>query len=82
MSVAGLGRKQTEEQKLNKSSSQPNRIEIEMYDLKLKTKNLNGSIRLAAKALNVCHTGMLKYFRNNRQKPYKGRYIIKILPKV
>jgi len=80
MSVAGLGRKHTEEQKFNNSNSQPNRIEIEIYDLELKTKNLYGSIRLAAKALNVFHNNMLDYLKGSQKNPFKGRYIIKKYP--
>ena len=71
MSVAGLGRKHTEEQKFKNSNSQPNRIEIEIYDLELKTKNLYGSIRLAAKALNVFHNNMLDYLKVVKKSPLK-----------
>jgi len=31
----------------------------------------------AAKALNIKHTTIVKYFTNNQKKPYKGRYTFK-----
>ena len=35
------------------------------------------SISEAARVLNIKHTRIVKYFTNNKQKPYKGRYTFK-----
>jgi|SRR5947209_3328968 len=37
------------------------------------------SINEAARALNINHTRIVKYFTNNQQKPYKGQYTFKKL---
>ena len=42
------------------------------------TTNYN-SIHFAARALNISHSIIVKYFSRNQQKPYKGRYTFKKL---
>jgi hypothetical protein len=52
---------------------------IEVFDLKENTKTYYNSISEAARALNINHTIIVKYFARNQQKPYKGRYTFQIL---
>jgi hypothetical protein len=62
--------------------NESNRIKIEVLDLELKTKTIYNSMRAAAESLNISHTGIVRYFKNKQQKPYKGRYIISLSTKV
>jgi hypothetical protein len=48
---------------------------IEVTDLELKTKTTFGSIREAARALNIPHFCITKYFSQNQKKPYIKRYV-------
>jgi hypothetical protein len=50
---------------------------IEVFDLQEKTTTSYNSIKEAARALNINHTVIVKYFANNQQKPYKGQYTFK-----
>jgi hypothetical protein len=58
---------------------------IEVFDLEEKTRcafsqqSFYYSIHEAARALNISHSIIVKYFARNQQKPYKGRYTFKIL---
>jgi group I intron endonuclease len=48
---------------------------IEVFDLQEKTKTSYNSIHEAARALNLpSHKSISMYFKQNQQKPYKGRY--------
>jgi hypothetical protein len=47
---------------------------IEVTDLELKTKTTFGSIREAARALNISQSRITKYFSQNQKKPYIKRY--------
>jgi group I intron endonuclease len=50
---------------------------IEVFDLQEKTTTSYNSMSEAARALNINLTVIVKYFANNQQKPYKGRYTFK-----
>lgn len=52
--------------------------QIEVTDLEEKTTTTYNSMSEAAKALNFSHTVIVKYFKFNRQKPYKNRYVFTI----
>jgi len=56
------------------------KIQIEVTDLKEKTTTSYDSISEAARALNLPrHNVIVNYIKNNKQKPYKGRYTFKKL---
>jgi group I intron endonuclease len=57
------------------SKNQPNSLKIVVTDLELDTKTTYNSIRAAAKAINLQHSIISKYFKNNRIKPFRGRYV-------
>jgi hypothetical protein len=49
--------------------------QIEVTDLQEKTKTNYNSLREAARALNLpSYKSISMYFKQNQQKPYKGRY--------
>lgn len=48
---------------------------IEVLDLNTNEPTTYDSIHAAARALNILQSSISKYFANNQQKPYKGRYI-------
>jgi len=52
---------------------------IEVFDNKNNQTTTYDSIREAARALNINHTSIVKYFANNQTKPYKGQYTLKKL---
>ena len=53
--------------------------QIEVTDIKNNQTTTYDSIREAARALNIDHTRIVKYFSNNQQNPYKGQYTFKKL---
>jgi len=55
----------------------PTSIKIEVTDITNNTINSYDSIREVAKALNIHHTSIVKYFSRNQIKPLKGQYIFK-----
>jgi len=67
--------------KLKSALSNPsNRKKIEVTDIKNNTTTCYDSIHEAARALNIpSYKSISKYFTNNKQKPYKGRYTFKKL---
>ena len=52
---------------------------IEVTDIKNNTTTSYNSMSEAARALNILRISIVMYFRQNQQKPYKGRYIFKKL---
>jgi len=48
--------------------------QIEVFDIKNNQTTTYDSISEAARALNINHTRIVKYFANNQTKSYKGRY--------
>jgi hypothetical protein len=46
----------------NNSKNQPNTLKIQVTDLELNTKTTFGSIREAARALNILQSSITKYF--------------------
>ena len=75
------GKTHSEQSKHKNSLSQPNSIKIVVTDLELKTKTTFGSIREAARALNITQCVINNYFNRNQIKPSKGRYVFtKIKP--
>jgi len=57
------------------SDAQPTSQVIEVFDLEENISTIYNSIREAARALNLpSHKAIVNYIKNNKQKPYKGRY--------
>ena len=50
---------------------------IEVIDNENNQTTTYDSISEAARALNINHTRIVKYFANNQTKPYKGQYTFK-----
>jgi len=61
------------------SEAMANSIKIEVTNNKNNQIITYDSICEAARALNINHTRIVKYFANNQQKPYKGQYTFKKL---
>ena len=59
-----------------KGAGVPSQI-IEVTDIKNNKTTSYNSIHEAARALNINHTNISKYFSRNQQKPYKGLYTFK-----
>ncbi len=76
-----LGYKHTDETKAKISTSQPNRVEVEVLDLETGIKTIYVSLNAAAKALSCDGTSIKQNIDSKKQKPFKGRYVFKILPK-
>jgi hypothetical protein len=55
----------------------PQRVEVFYKDTN--TTTTYDSLREAGRALNIKHHIISKYFSRNQQKPYKNRYIFKLL---
>jgi group I intron endonuclease len=53
--------------------------QIEVIDIKNNITTSYNSISEAARTLNINNATIVKYFANNQQSPYKGRYIFKKL---
>ena len=51
--------------------------QIEVFDFQEKTTTSYNSISEAARTLNINNATIVKYFANNQQSPYKGRYTFK-----
>lgn len=50
---------------------------IEVTDLTKNLTTIYDSISLAGRALDIKHSIITVYFKNNQKSPYKGRYIFK-----
>ena len=59
------------------SPSNPNKIEV--FDKDTNQTTYYNSIRKAAIALNCDHTSILSNIKSKQNKPYKGRYVFKLL---
>jgi group I intron endonuclease len=70
---------QSDDTKKKISEAMPNSIKIEVTDNKNNQTITYDSIHEAAKALNINHTRIVKYFSRNQKKPYKGQYTFKKL---
>src|SRR5260221_7167372 len=87
ISASHMGRKRSLEDKANISASmfgknnaknQPSSQKIEVtWALELKTKTTFGSIREAARALNIRQSSISNYFALNQKTPFKKRYLLK-----
>ena len=76
---SSLGFKQSEEWKVNNILGQPNCMEVIVTDLHTNISTSYDSIGLAARALGINDTVISRYFsRNQKKKPYKGRYTFKL----
>jgi DNA invertase Pin-like site-specific DNA recombinase len=53
--------------------------QIEVTDIKNNITTSYNSISEAARTLNINNATIVKYFSNNQQSPYKGRYTFKKL---
>ena len=89
MSAAHKGKIHSEEHKAkisasmfgkNSGKNQPNSVKIEVLDLETNEKTIFPSMTAAAKSLNISsHKTISFYFKNNQQKPYKARYIFRMV---
>lgn len=89
MSAAHKGKIHSEEHKAkisasmfgkNSGKNQPNSVKIEVLDLETNKKTIFPSMTAAAKSLNISsHKTISFYFKNNQQKPYKARYIFRMV---
>jgi hypothetical protein len=61
------------------SLDNPNCIKIEVLDLETEIKTEYNSLRAAAKALLCPRASIMKNIKSKKQKPYRGRYILKLL---
>lgn len=61
------------------SVNHPKAKKIMVTDLKTNTSICYDSVNLAAKALNCGDSSILKNLNSKKQKPYKGRYVFKLL---
>lgn len=52
---------------------------IEVVDLQTGITTVYNSISLAGRALNIPHTSILYNIKSKNQRPYKGRYVFKLL---
>jgi group I intron endonuclease len=68
----------TEEHKAKISASQRNCQKVSVLDLETNTETIYNSLRGAAKALN-CLVGSLSSNIKSGRKPYKGRFVLKLL---
>ena len=64
---------------ISNPSNPSNRNKIKVFDLQENITTTYNSIREAARALDINHSSIAKYFANNQTKPYKGRYTFKKL---
>lgn len=55
----------------------PNRIQIEVLDLKKNTLTIYDSLQEAAKNLNIRQSRISTYFSRNQIKPLNGRYVFR-----
>lgn len=53
--------------------------QIEVTDLQTGISTVYNSINLAGKTLNVSHSSIINNINSKKQKPYKGRYVFKLL---
>lgn len=60
-----------------KNKSQANKIEV--LDLETNNTTIYDSIRAAARALNCVNSAILKNLKSKSKKPYKGRYVFRLL---
>lgn len=81
LSKAATGRKFTEEHKANLSASKRNSKKLSVLDLETGIESLYDSINEASRCLNLPSDSIRANMRSKNQKPYKGRYVFKILDK-
>jgi hypothetical protein len=74
-----FGQTLNEETRDKISFSMPSRIKVEVTDLERDIITIYNSIRAAVAALNTDIKTILRREKNQITKPYRGRYIIKIL---
>jgi hypothetical protein len=79
MRVKSQGRSKTVEHKLNLSLADPKIISVEVTDLINDNVTVYHSIRAAAKDLDISVSSIHKFIIRNQKKPYKSRYVFKIL---
>ena len=74
-----FGKTHSEESKQKNLHSQSTKKGIEVTDLETKNITLYPSIRAAARAISCRDVAIHNYFKANQQKPYRGRYVFKLL---
>ena len=79
LSKAATGRKFTEEHKANLSVSKRNSKKVSVLDLQTGIESSYASINEAARELNWPSDSIRANMRSKNKKPYKGRYVLKIL---
>jgi hypothetical protein len=70
-----FGKNHSDESKKKITDAMPNKIQIEVTDIKNNTTTTYNCIREAARALNIAQPTINSYFSRNQKKPYKGRFI-------
>lgn len=63
------------------SASSPYCQQIEVLDFETGISKIYKSMNAAARALNINQSIISLYFQRNQIKPYKGRYVFRILQK-
>jgi hypothetical protein len=81
LSTAGssLGYNHTEGTKLKILDSSPRRVEVEVLDLETNITTIYSSMRQAARGLNADSSSLKANIVSKQQKPYRGRYVLRIL---
>jgi hypothetical protein len=79
MRVKAIGKLKTEEHKLSLSLADPSIVSIEVTDLTLNKVTVYPSMRGAAKDLGIGVSSINNFIVRKQIKPYKGRYIFKVL---
>jgi len=79
LSAAAKGKKFTEEHKKNLSAAQPSSKRLSVLDLETGVETTYHSIGEAARTLNLLLDSIRANMRSKNKKPYKGRYVFKII---
>jgi hypothetical protein len=79
LSAAAKGKKFTEEHKSNLSAAQPSSKRLSVLDLETGVETTYHSIGEAARSLNLLLDSIRANMRSKNKKPYKGRYVFKIV---
>jgi hypothetical protein len=65
--------------KISSSSSQKFSQEIEVLDVETKAKTIYPSVTAAGKSLGIRQASISLYLKENRKKPFKGKYFFKLI---
>jgi len=76
---SSMGYNHSEETKAKILDSSPLRVEVEVLDLETNIRTIYSSMRQAARALNADSSSLKANIISKQQKPYRGRYVLRIL---